>query len=161
MANMFDIKMFIETRYDDRADQLPGGDYVFTIYGDYIFYVPGQSYPLIKGNKCIGIAEVHNLSLDLSPKGNKSTVVQFALKRIGNEQADALTKLWRNMRGNNGSSGENTVIPGAIQFSDKEKNKRDRPDYTKNGGRYNDHARRQQEAANKVDVSIFRDFFGD
>ena len=48
-----------------------------------------------------------------------------------------------------------------IQFSDKEKIKRDRPDFDKNRGRYNDHARRQQEAASRVDTSIFRDFFDD
>ena len=161
MSNMFDIKLFIETQYSHRADQLRNRDYVFTIYGDYIFYVPGQSYPLIKGNKCIGVAEVHNISLDLSPKGNKSTVIQFALKKIPSEQADGLTKLWRSMQNGNTSSGEDTVIPGAIQFSNKEKIKRDRPDFDKNRGRYNDHARRQQEAASRVDTSIFRDFFDD
>lgn len=41
MANAFNIKIFIESKMDDRADQLRNGDYVYTIYGDYIFYIPG------------------------------------------------------------------------------------------------------------------------
>lgn len=160
MANAFDIKIFIESKVNDRADQLRNGDYVYTIYGNYIFYIPGQSYPFIKGNKCIGMAEVHNLSLDMSPNGNKTTTIQFSLKSIDQETADAFTKMWRGMNGKDDS--ENTVIPGAIQFSDKEKRKRDRPERNDHwASKPNDRARRQQEAASKIDTRIFNDFFDD
>lgn len=159
MANAFNIKIFIESKMDDRADQLRNGDYVYTIYGDYIFYIPGQNYPFIKGNKCIGMAEIHNLSLDMSQNGNKTTTIQFSLKSVDQGTADAFTKMWRGIKGQ--STSDDVVIPGAIQFSDKEKRKRDRPERNDHWSKTSDRARRQQEAASKIDTSIFNDFFDD
>ena len=105
------------------------------------------------------MAEIHNLSLDISPNGNKTTTIQFSLKSVDQETADAFTKMWRGIKGQNTS--DDAVIPGAIQFIDKEKRKRDRPERNDRWSKTSDRARRQQEAASKIDTSIFNDFFND
>ncbi len=121
MPNVKVINVLVLDR-GTRLEDIPRthtGTFLYTV-SDFALAVPGTVIPVIIGNRCICLAKIQTINMELSAAGNVNTEIGFTRMQISDNEARAYYRLYAGTSSFSSNDAEESkpFIPGILDMDE-------------------------------------------